>query len=248
MAVAKKGSPPLKKKASFIQKILLTFLCLSFLGWLILQGTAAIVWGTQDYDAARVFVEHLDIMQSKMAEGLKGISIFNFSIPISADVRKTTTALSTEAKELGRSIGNKASQGLQEFLNEHELQATMPIGSFQEMRTFGLQVLALSKASGHVLLLKLAILATALPLFLLSTLAGLVDGLSQRAIRTASLGRESTYVFHKSVPLFKKTVFLVLALWLALPIPIPPSPIFVSLSVLMGVVISMSAMRFKKYL
>ena len=33
---------------------------------------------------------------------------------------------------------------------------------------------------------------------LLAISAGLVDGLNQRAIRTASLGRESTYVFHKS--------------------------------------------------
>ena len=52
-------------------------------------------------------------------------------------------------------------------------------------------------AVSQVILLKLGVLITALPLFLLAVTAGLIDGLNQRAIRTANLGRESTYIFHQ---------------------------------------------------
>lgn len=51
--------------------------------------------------------------------------------------------------------------------------------------------------SSQCLLIKLIILFAAMPLFALTMIAGLVDGLNQRAIRTACLGRESSYVFHR---------------------------------------------------
>lgn len=99
-----------------------------------------------------------------------------------------------------------------------------------------------------VLLTKLTILIVACPLFLLAIVVGLIDGLNQRAIRTASLGRESTYLFHKSIPVARNGFLGVLWLWLSLPWALPPSPIFLMLSVALGLLVSMSASRFKKYL
>ena len=96
--------------------------------------------------------------------------------------------------------------------------------------------------------MKFVTLLSAIPLFFLSTLAGLIDGLNQRAIRAACLGRESTYVFHKSVPLARKIMCLVLGVWLCVPVTLPSSPIFVGLAVMLGLVMRMSASRFKKYL
>lgn len=106
----------------------------------------------------------------------------------------------------------------------------------------------LIKAATEVMFTKFVMLLSAIPLFFLSVMAGLIDGLNQRAIRAACLGRESTYVFHKSVPIARKSISWVLGLWLCIPITFSPTPIFVGLAVLLGFVMRVSASRFKKYL
>ena len=111
-----------------------------------------------------------------------------------------------------------------------------------------IQIWTILCAITHVITIKLCIIALSIPLFTLAILAGLVDGLSQRAIRTASLGRESTYIFHKSIPVIRKIFLMLVLLWLSLPVSLAPSPIFLSLAALMGLLASLSASRFKKYL
>ena len=113
---------------------------------------------------------------------------------------------------------------------------------------FFIQLWAILCAITHVLATKICILIFSIPLFTLAITAGLVDGLSKRAIRTTSLGRESTYIFHKSIPVIKAIFVMLVLLWLSLPIAIAPSPLFLSLAVLMGLLASLSASRFKKYL
>ena len=103
-------------------------------------------------------------------------------------------------------------------------------------------------AASLVMLMKFVVLITAIPLFFLSVMAGLIDGLNQRAIRAACLGRESTYVFHKSVPIAHKSICWILAIWLCVPVTLPPAPIFVGLALILGFVMRVSASRFKKYL
>jgi integrating conjugative element membrane protein (TIGR03747 family) len=107
---------------------------------------------------------------------------------------------------------------------------------------------ALMCAVSYVMFVKFVVLISAIPLFFLSIMAGLIDGLNQRAIRAACLGRESTYVFHKTVPIARKGICWVLGIWLCLPMTLPPTPIFVGLAVMLGFVMRVSASRFKKYL
>ncbi len=110
------------------------------------------------------------------------------------------------------------------------------------------QVWMLVGMTWHVMLIKLTILMAAFPLFLLAMTAGLIDGLNQRAIRTASLGRESSYVFHQLNRLFKRGLIVLLGLWLAIPVSITPALMLVPVSVLLSVMVSVTASRFKKYL
>ncbi|HAT8857642.1 TPA: TIGR03747 family integrating conjugative element membrane protein [Legionella pneumophila subsp. pneumophila] len=110
------------------------------------------------------------------------------------------------------------------------------------------QFLQIILLSSQCLLIKLIILFAALPLFALTMIAGLVDGLNQRAIRTACLGRESSYVFHRLNHYLKKGLVILLMLWLALPVSITPAYVFVPVSLLMGLMVAMTASRFKKYL
>ncbi|STX55455.1 Fe2+/Zn2+ uptake regulation protein [Legionella beliardensis] len=133
-----------------------------------------------------------------------------------------------------------------------EFKATRASSSLTDflstLTTFFKRVYLLGCACAHVLWLKILLCIAAIPLFVLTSLAGLIDGLNQRAIRTASLGRESTYVFHKSLPLARKTLFWVLVMWLALPFCFNPTGLFMGLSVGLAIVMSTSASRFKKYL
>ncbi|HAU1838709.1 TPA: TIGR03747 family integrating conjugative element membrane protein [Legionella pneumophila] len=110
------------------------------------------------------------------------------------------------------------------------------------------QFIQLVVLASQCLLIKLIILFAALPLFALTMTAGLVDGLNQRAIRTACLGRESSYIFHRLNHYLKKLLVILLMLWLAMPVSITPAYVFVPISLAMGLMVAMTASRFKKYL
>lgn len=110
------------------------------------------------------------------------------------------------------------------------------------------QFIKLMWLASQCMLIKLMILLAAMPLFTLAMIAGLVDGLNQRAIRTACLGRESSYVFHRLNHYFKKGLVIVLMLWLAMPISITPAYVFIPISLMLALMVAMTASRFKKYL
>lgn len=133
------------------------------------------------------------------------------------------------------------------FLNQMPSVFTS-VNHLNPMLMLTLQAWVILCATTHVITIKLCIIALSIPLFTLAILAGLVDGLSQRAIRTANLGRESTYIFHKSIPVIRKFFVLLVLLWLSIPISIAPSLIFLTIAVLMGLLASLSTSRFKKYL
>ena len=117
-----------------------------------------------------------------------------------------------------------------------------------DMQHDGHKCWTLIRAANDVMSTKFMTLLSAIPLFFLSIMAGLIDGLNQRAIRAACLGRESTYVFHKTVPLARTIICGVLGIWLCVPMRLPTATIFVSLAVMLGLVMRVSASRFKKYL
>jgi integrating conjugative element membrane protein (TIGR03747 family) len=133
------------------------------------------------------------------------------------------------------------------FLNQMPF-STISANDLNPCLILVMQIWTILCAITHVITIKLCIIALSIPLFTLAILAGLVDGLSQRSIRTASLGRESTYIFHKSIPVIRRIFVMLVLLWLSLPVSLSPSPLFLSLAVLMGLLASLSASRFKKYL
>lgn len=96
--------------------------------------------------------------------------------------------------------------------------------------------------------LKCLMLFAALPLFLLSLVVGLSDGLMQRAIRTASLGRESAYLFHQLSQYALQVIFAGVLLFLVLPLTHFISVSLLILAALVGLGTAQVAGRFKKYL
>ncbi|VEG92562.1 DUF4400 domain-containing protein [Legionella spiritensis] len=110
------------------------------------------------------------------------------------------------------------------------------------------QFIKLMLFASQCMLIKLMILLAAMPLFALAMVAGLVDGLNQRAIRTACLGRESSYVFHRLNHYFRKGLIIVLMIWQGTPISITPAYVFIPISLMLALMVAMTASRFKKYL
>lgn len=213
------------------KKTIMSFMVLVLLGWLILMAWASSLWCLNGFDKAIYKVNALLKTQTLAISEFNGLKITNQVKSWLPEINHINQAKEFVKKELA------------EVLPEEEFNDIA-----QDFIAISHQVWQLFGLITQVMLIKLIILICAIPLFLLTTSAGLVDGLNQRAIRTASLGRESSYVFHQLNRYFKRALLLVLAVWLAIPLSITPALVFVPLSLLLSIVVSMTASRFKKHL
>ncbi|TAL60407.1 MAG: TIGR03747 family integrating conjugative element membrane protein [Legionella sp.] len=221
------------------KRTIMSVLLLIFIGWLILLGWALSIWGLSGFDSAWQTVYGLSEQQSTAVAEFSDASI-------AEQFKAWTTTLPTEK------ITSKVSKA--STVIKRELNTVLPDNN-SELDHIGEDLLITTKQVGllisltaHVMCIKLMILLASIPLFVLAMTAGLVDGLNQRAIRTASLGRESSYVFHQLNRYFKRGLLMLLALWLAVPVSITPALMFVPVSILLSMMISITASRFKKYL
>lgn len=221
------------------KRIIMSLLLLVFIGWLILLGWALSLWGMTGFDSAWQTLYELYKQQT--------IAVAEFNDASVAERFKSwVTAVPTEkmtdkVAKVTAVIKNELNTVLPE--NNSELDQIV-----DDLFTTTKQVGLLISLTAHVMFIKLMILLASIPLFALAMTAGLVDGLNQRAIRTASLGRESSYVFHQLNRCFKRGLLMLLALWLAVPVSITPALMFVPVSILLSVMVSITASRFKKYL
>ncbi len=224
-----------KKSKRFIMSLLLLVL----LGWLILLGWVLSLWCLSGFDTAFNSITTLSQKQTT------AVADFN-DVAIAEKVKSWLGTIPTHEVTL------KVTQA--QLLIKNELNNVLPEPTSElndiaeELIHISKQVWLLLSLTIQVMLIKLLILLAAIPLFMLAMTAGLIDGLNQRAIRTASLGRESSYVFHRLNYYFKCGLLMLLALWLAIPVSITPAFVFVPVSVLLSVVVSVTASRFKKYL
>ncbi|HAT8692479.1 TPA: TIGR03747 family integrating conjugative element membrane protein [Legionella pneumophila] len=224
-----------RKSKRFIMSLLLLVL----LGWLILLGWVLSLWCFSGFETAFSSVTELSQKQTT------AVADFN-DIAIAEKVKSWLGTIPTQE------VTHKVTQA--QLLIKNELNNVLPEPTSElsdiaeDLIHISKQVWLLLSLTAQVMLIKLLILLAAIPLFMLAMTAGLIDGLNQRAIRTASLGRESSYVFHRLNYYFKYGLLMLLALWLAIPVSITPAFVFVPVSILLSVVVSVTASRFKKYL
>lgn len=100
----------------------------------------------------------------------------------------------------------------------------------------------------QVFTVRLAILMLATPVFGLFALVALVDGLVRRDLRRWGGGRESSFVYHYAKKTAVPLIIIAWVLYLSLPISIHPSWIIVPFAIGFGLVVSLTASTFKKYL
>ncbi|MAA80704.1 MAG: hypothetical protein CME43_01435 [Haliea sp.] len=98
-----------------------------------------------------------------------------------------------------------------------------------------------------LLLLRLVIVALALPGYALAMVAGLFEGLVARDIRKFTGGHESAYVFHKAKRWIAPSVMLTVTLYLMLPWSVPPALLFAPTLLLTAGMVYIAASRFKKF-
>lgn len=221
------------------KKISVSFLFLIFLGWIILFGWALTLWCFSGFNTAWQSIQALSRQQSTAVREFNDASVTE---QLNAWFMTLPTEKITDNVE---KANNRIKQELSTLLPEDHSELNTIL---EDLLICSKRIWLLIRITTHVMFIKLVILLAAIPLFILATTAGLVDGLNQRAIRTASLGRESSYVFHQLNRYFKRGLIILLAFWLAIPVSITPAMLFVPVSILLSLMVSITASRFKKYL
>lgn len=96
-------------------------------------------------------------------------------------------------------------------------------------------------------LVRLVVLCFALPVFLLASIVGLVDGLVERDLRRWGGGRESSNVFNLARRSIGPAFIAACVIYISLPMSINPLTIVIPFAVLQGWAVRVSAERMKKY-
>ncbi|MCG3548920.1 TIGR03747 family integrating conjugative element membrane protein [Salmonella enterica subsp. diarizonae] len=96
-------------------------------------------------------------------------------------------------------------------------------------------------------LLRLVILFQALPLFALTIVIGLIDGLVRRDLRRFGADHESGFVYHHARRMIASSLVATGLVWLAVPIFLVPEYVFIPAAAGIGLAVSMTGGSFKKY-
>lgn len=97
-------------------------------------------------------------------------------------------------------------------------------------------------------ILRLFLLLLTAPLFVLTTLVGIVDGLVRRDIRRFGSGYESAFIYHHARRTVRPVLFLPWLIYLSLPFSLHPGVILLPAALLLGLSVSVTVGSFKKYL
>ena len=241
---------PTRRPVRGIKRMLLTMLSVTFFGWVLLFSWVMCLWVSQGFEAAANAVNRVTRMHVQTLSEFEGaLRVSRLPISVPSTLKQDGDRLKQHAQRTTQQLKNEVVQQWQTHVDSREATDMAGLGdALSRAQLHASQCWYLMGATGRALLAKLVIVGASIPLFLWAMVAGLVDGLNQRAIRTACLGRESTYVFHKSMPWVRKLLVLVLGVWLSVPMVLSPSVVFVCLAVMVCFATSVSASRFKKYL
>lgn len=95
---------------------------------------------------------------------------------------------------------------------------------------------------------RLAVLALAIPAFVLFGCVGLIDGLVQRDLRRRGAGRESSFIYHHARAAIPPLLVAPFVIYLALPVSLHPGWVVLPAALLTSIAVALTARSFKKYL
>lgn len=244
---SKKTTP--KRKTRFIGLILVSL----FLSFFVLYLVAVCLWVFCGYEIAMPFFIRLLKANQVSLSGL-GDTVLSHPL-LSGFVQKSgaylqSSHLADSAQTLTQTGSDALKEGLSGFLSEDLVSDAFAKGAgfLNSAYVFTLKAGLLFILVLKIFVIKAFLLIAAIPLFALLGAVGLIDGLSQREIRRAELGRESSYLFHMLNKWIAKIIGAGLCVWVCMPATINPQWFFVPLGLLFAVMLSLSASKFKKYL
>lgn len=96
--------------------------------------------------------------------------------------------------------------------------------------------------------IRVAILVLSVPLFIMVSVIGIVDGLVRRDLRRYGAGYESSFVYHHAKRYVKPAMYGPCMLYLAWPTAVWPNLLLLPSAVMLGFVLTVVTGAFKKYL
>ncbi|WJV63485.1 TIGR03747 family integrating conjugative element membrane protein [Pectobacteriaceae bacterium CE70] len=96
--------------------------------------------------------------------------------------------------------------------------------------------------------IRVAILVLSIPLFIMVSVTGIVDGLVRRDLRRYGAGYESSFVYHHAKRYVKPAMYGPCMLYLAWPTAVWPNLLLLPSAIMLGFVLAVVTGAFKKYL
>ncbi|ELU0512681.1 TIGR03747 family integrating conjugative element membrane protein [Salmonella enterica] len=99
-----------------------------------------------------------------------------------------------------------------------------------------------------VFVVRVSILLLSVPLFVMAAAVAMVEGLSLRDLRRYGAGYESSFLYHHARGLIKPSLVYPVMAYLSWPVATYPNAFLLPSALLFGVVLTVQASTFKKYL
>ncbi len=188
-------------------------------------------WPDQKIDHAKnLYQKELTYISQDFKSSLVSQDSLQFAIDLSEKAYSWLFEKTGILDNVEKAVSSPANNATQEFFRS---MADYVVAAAYVVKTF---------------MLRVAILAMAVPLFILFAFVGLTDGLVQRDIRRWSGGRESSLIYSYSKSSIGPIFYLTWVVYLAMPVSVHPSFILFPFACIFGFAIAMTASSFKKYL
>ncbi|PLR35045.1 TIGR03747 family integrating conjugative element membrane protein [Chimaeribacter californicus] len=99
-----------------------------------------------------------------------------------------------------------------------------------------------------VFLMRVMILVLSIPLFVLTAVVGVADGMVRRDLRRYGAAYESSFLYHHAKRFVKPAAYIPCVLYLSAPFSVYPNLLLLPAALLTGAAISVTMGSFKKYL
>ena len=147
---------------------MVSWICITFLGWMILIGWTLISWINEGFEPTYKKVQRLALMQTLV---VREFSDASFAKWLNECVSTNFHTQSTRIVLRAQNAGGKLTQAAQKHIGALTPQKDAPMAPeltqvINDLWLKAQQFWLLLSATGHLLLIKLAILVTAIPLFL----------------------------------------------------------------------------------
>ena len=238
--------PAVNKKRLSCHRVVGALIKGVFWGWVLSFCWSVFYWHVDGFDRANGRLIKMMQTEQQFEKTYADTKVFSFVISMSdlmvrmAKEMAHSSAVDTASFQLKGAVGGKANSYLAPA--EHKVGAL-----WHDVKHGFIKTGAIAKNNALMVLGKLLLFVLALPLLGLSWVFGVVDGLAQREVRTAELGRESSFIFHRFLGFVPGVLWLFITMYLVMPLWINPVVFFMALSLMTLLLASRTVSRFKKY-